>query len=59
MTGNAATVARFLSPNPALVVAGAAIALGVNSGTPGLDTTKAWRDHQKEQVAKAKKAKRR
>lgn len=59
VTGNAATVAGFLLPNPALVVAGAAIALGVNSGTPGLNTTKAWRDHQKEQVAKAKKAKRR
>lgn len=59
VAGNTATVAGLLLPNPALVVAGAVIAVGVNSGTTGLNTTKAWRDYRKKQLATAKKAKRR
>jgi hypothetical protein len=59
VAGNAATIAGLLLPNPALVVAGAVISAGVNSGTTGLNTTKAWRDHQGKQLEKTKKAKRR
>jgi hypothetical protein len=43
VAGNSATVAGLLTQNPALVVAGAVVAVGVNSGANGLNTREAWR----------------